>query len=315
MKNKVAIVGTGMVGSSYGYSLINQNLVDELVLIDLNKANTVANADDMIHCISYLERQPDIYSGEYSDCKDADIVCITAGAAQKPGQTRLELVDINTKIMEGIVSEIMKSGFDGILLIASNPVDVMTLVAQKVSGLPAGRVFGSGTTLDSGRLRSNIAKYLDVNPSDVHAYIIGEHGDSSLPLWSTATIGQKVILDVIAESKGKYNFEDLEKCFTEARDAAYRIIEGKGSTYYGIGIALARITKAILQDQNKILPCGAYLNGEYNQKGLYNAVPCVINKTGVKEIQQLNITVEEQNRFNNSCDKLREVIASVGYDN
>ena len=312
MKNKVVVVGTGFVGSSYAYSLVNQGVVDELVLVDINKANTIANSDDLVQCVCYLDNQPKIKSGDYSDCKDADIVCITAGANQKPGQSRLELVGINAKIMESIVKEIMASGFDGILLIASNPVDVMTQVAQKVSGLDESRVIGSGTTLDSGRLRHFVGEYLDVNPKDVHAYIIGEHGDSSVPIWSHSYVGTKPILDIIKENNNLTQ-EGLDECFIKARDAAYRIIEGKGATYYGIGICLTEITKAILRNKNIILPCGAKLNGEYNQKDLYIAVPCVVGREGVKEIQQLNITSEEQEKFNNSCEQLRKTLKEIGY--
>lgn len=313
MKNKVGIVGTGFVGASYGYSLINQNLVDELVLVDLNKDNTVANRDDMIQCVNYLSCQPNVISGDYQDLADADVICITAGANQKPGQTRLELVEVNAKIMEGVIDQIMETGFDGILLIAANPVDVMTLVAQKRSGLPKNRVFGSGTTLDSGRLRHFTAEYLGVNPVDVHGYIIGEHGDSSVPLWSTCTVGQQPILDIINDSNNDFNQEGLDECFVSARDAAYRIIEGKGATYYGIGLCLARITKAILRNENKILPCSAYLDGEYNQSGLYTAIPCWIDGNGVRKIQQLAITEAEQAKFDQSCAQLKEVINSIGY--
>lgn len=312
MKNKVGIVGTGFVGASYGYALINQNLVDELVLVDLNKANTEANRDDLMQCTCYLDNQPKIISGDYADLKDCDIICITAGVNQKPGETRLQLVEKNTKIMESVIDNIMAHDFNGILLIASNPVDVMTLVAQKRSKLPKNRVFGSGTVLDSGRLRHYVAKYVGVNPNDVHGYIIGEHGDSSVPVWSTCTIGQKPLLEMIEENDN-LNQAGLDECFASARDAAYKIIEGKGATYYGIGISLARITRAILHDQNKILPCSAYLEGQYNQEGMYTAVPCFVNKEGIKEIQQLNITKEEQEKFNNSCEQLKSVIDSIGY--
>lgn len=312
MKNKVGIVGTGFVGASYAYALVNQNLVDELVLVDLNKDNTQANRDDLIQCVCYLDNQPNIISGDYADLKDCDVICITAGVNQKPGETRLQLVEKNTKIMESVIDNIMEHGFDGILLIASNPVDVMTLVAQKRSGLPTNRVFGSGTTLDSGRLRHFTAEYLGVNPVDVHGYIIGEHGDSSVALWSTATVGQEPITDIL-EKRSDINQEGLDKCYVQARDAAYRIIEGKGATYYGIGLSLARITRAILHNQNKIFPCSCYLEGQYNQSGMYTAVPCYIDKNGVREIQQLNITAEEQEKFNQSCAQLKEVIDSIGY--
>lgn len=312
MKNKVGIVGTGFVGASYAYALVNQNLVDELVLVDVNKDNTVANRDDLIQCVCYTQVQPNVISGDYNDLKDCDIICITAGVNQKPGETRLQLVEKNTKIMESVIDQIMATGFNGILLIAANPVDVMTLVAQKRSGLPKNQVVGSGTTLDSGRLRHFVSEYLGVNPVDVHGYIIGEHGDSSVPLWSTCSVGQKPILEML-EERSDLDQAGLDDCFVHARDAAYRIIEGKGATYYGIGLCLARITKAILRNENKILPCSCYLDGEYNQTGLYTAVPCFINRSGIVSVQQLNITQEEQAKFDHSCSELKKVIESIGY--
>ncbi len=312
MKNKVGIIGTGFVGASYAYSLVNQNLVDELVLVDVNKDNTMANRDDLIQCVCYLSEQPNVISGDYQDLEDCDIICITAGVNQKPGETRLELVQRNTKIMESVIDNIKATNFDGILLIAANPVDVMTLVAQKRLGYPKNKVFGSGTTLDSGRLRHFVGEYLGVNPVDVHGYIIGEHGDSSVPLWSHCTIGQQPIMDFIKDSDK--TVEGLNECFIKARDAAYRIIEGKGATYYGIGLCLSRITKAILHNENKILPCSCLLEGHYHQSGLYTAVPCFINKDGVRCIQDLKINDEEQAMFNKSCAQLQEVIESIGYD-
>lgn len=311
MNKKVVVVGTGMVGASYAYSLINQNICNELVLVDLNKESAEANAQDLIHSTCFLDNQPKIYSGEYKDCKDADVVCITAGAAQKPGQTRLDLVEINKKIMTGIVTDVMSSGFDGILLIASNPVDIMTLVAQEVSKLPKERVFGSGTTLDTARFRNNLAQYFDVNPTDVNAYIIGEHGDSSLPVWSTATIGQKSIAEYLEENPSKYNQAGLDKCFTDARDAAYEIIKGKGATYFGIGIALARITKAIFCDQKVLLTVGVYQDGKYGIDGIYLPVPARVGKDGIVEVQKLNISAKEQEQLEASATQLQGIINNI----
>ncbi len=310
-KQKVVVVGTGMVGASYAYSLVNQGLVNELVLIDLNEKSAIANAEDIKHATCFLPKQPKIYAGTYEDCKDADLVCITAGAAQKPGQTRLDLVKINAKIMTGIVTEIMASGFDGILLLASNPVDIMTMVARKVSGLPKERVFGSGTTLDTGRLRTNLSEYFGCNPTNVHAYIVGEHGDSSLPLWSTASIGQKPILEIVEESNGKYSLEDLNKCYEEARDAAYKIIEGKGATYFGIGVSLARITKAIFSNQGSILTCGVHLDGEYGLEDVCIPVPAMIGENGIEEIQSLNISEDELAKLQASANTLKEIYSEL----
>lgn len=310
-RRKVVIVGAGMVGASYGYSLTNQGLVNELVFIDVNKEAAQAQADDILHGTSFLPTQPKIYAADYDTCGDADIICITAGAAQKPGQTRLDLVKINVSIMKSIIAEIKKTDFNGILLIASNPVDIMAYVAQKESGYPVHKVIGSGTTLDTARFRVNLGQYLGYNPTNIHAYIIGEHGDSSLPVWSTATVGQKPLLDVVAQSNGKYDMDGLTTCFEEARDAAYKIIKGKGATYFGIGVALARITKAIFQDQEAILTCSTLLNGEFNQKDIYIPVPVLIGANGVREVQDLKITQAEEDRLTASVNSLKEILNSL----
>lgn len=310
-KQKVVVVGTGMVGASYAYSLVNQGIVNELVLIDLNEKSAIANAEDIKHATCFLPKQPKIYAGTYADCKDADVVCVTAGAAQKPGQTRLDLVKINAKIITGITKEIMASGFNGILLLASNPVDIMTMVARQVSGLPKERVFGSGTTLDSGRLRNNLSEYFECNPTNVHAYIVGEHGDSSLPLWSTATIGQKPIVEIVEESNGKYSMEDLNNLYVEARDAAYKIIEGKGATYFGIGVSLARITKAIFSNQGSILTCGVHLEGEYGLEDVCIPVPAMIGEEGIQQVQELRIDEKELELLTKSANTLKDIFAEL----
>ncbi|MDG2794640.1 L-lactate dehydrogenase, partial [Vibrio parahaemolyticus] len=208
----------------------------------------------------------------YEDCKDADLVVITAGLPQKPGETRLDLVEKNAKIFKQIVRSIMDSGFDGIFLIATNPVDILTYVTWKESGLPKERVIGSGTTLDSARFRYMLGDYLDVDPRNVHAYIVGEHGDTELPVWSHATIGVQKLETILANNE-QYKQEDLDKIFENVRDAAYHIIERKGATYYGIGMSLLRVTKAILNNENSVLTVSAYLEGQYGEKDAYVGVP------------------------------------------
>lgn len=308
MKNKIVIVGTGMVGSSYAYSLITQGLVDEIVLINNVVKVAEAQAADLIHGTNFLPKQPKIYSGTYKDCRNAKIVCVTAGAAQKQGQSRLDLVDQNAQIMKSIVNEIKANDFRGILLIASNPVDVMTYVAYQTSGYISRRVISSGTVLDTARFRYNISKYLDYSSTQVHANIIGEHGDSSLPVWSIARIENKLISDMIKDSNNKYNFNDLDKCFIDARDAAYDIIQGKGSTYYGIGTSLSRITKAILNDENSILTIGSYLKGEYGINDIYLPLPSVLNRAGVREILEVKISDNEKTKLLSSAKQLKVVI-------
>ncbi|PGZ06127.1 L-lactate dehydrogenase, partial [Bacillus cereus] len=250
--NRVVLVGTGAVGCSYAYSMINQGVAEEFVLVDVNEAKAEGEAMDLSHAVPFSPAPTKVWSGSYADCKDADLVVITAGLPQKPGETRLDLVEKNTKIFKQIVRGIMDSGFDGIFLIATNPVDILTYVTWKESGLPKERVIGSGTTLDSARFRYMLGDYLDVDPRNVHAYIVGEHGDTELPVWSHATVGVQKLETILANNE-QYNQEDLDKIFENVRDAAYHIIERKGATYYGIGMSLLRVTKAILSNENSVL--------------------------------------------------------------
>lgn len=309
---KIGIVGTGFVGSAYGYSLVTQGLVNELVLVDKNEELAHANALDIIHGTDFLPTQPKIYAGNYSDMGDCDVICITSGASTKPGQSRLDVVKINRNIMIDVMTQIKESGFDGILLIASNPVDVMTYVIVNELGWPKERVIGSGTVLDTSRFRSNLCKYFNYNPSQIHANIIGEHGDSSLPVLSTARIGNKPLMDVLNQSNGEFTLEGVIKCYTEARDAAYEIISGKGATYYGIGTALTHITKSIVRDENMILPVSTYINGEYGDiKDVCIAVPCVVGRNGIREIFINKLSAGEMAQLQVSANKLRSVIDSM----
>ena len=307
---RVVLVGTGFVGMSFAYSMLNQGGLEEFVLVDVNKDKAEGEAMDLSHGLAFAPNKMDIWAGTYEDCKTADVVVITAGAAQAPGETRLDLVEKNAKIMRGIVREVMKSGFNGIFVIASNPVDVLTYVAWQESGLPRHRVIGSGTTLDTARLRYEIGKYLNVDPRNVHGYIVGEHGDTEFPLWSHTTVGVQPILDVVAKNP-KFNKEDLEQIYVNVRDAAYHIIERKRATYYGIGMALTRIVKAILSDENSCLSVSAYLNGQYGQNDVFVGVHAIINRNGVREVFELNITEEEKEKLTKSVNVLKETLATV----
>lgn len=302
---KVAIVGTGFVGSSYAYSLVNQGTVSELVLIDLNKERAEGEAQDLNHGVPFGSPMK-IKAGDYTDCHDVDLVVITAGANQKPGETRLDLASKNAKIMQGIVKEIMASGFDGILVIASNPVDVMTHVAYEASGLPKERVIGSGTILDTARFRYLLSDYFQVDSRNVHAYIVGEHGDSELPIWSHVTIGG-LPLNVYGKLNNFYEDRDMQAIFENVRDAAYQIIQKKGATYYGIGMGLARLTKALLYNENSILTVSTYFEGEYDIDGVYMGIPAVVNANGVREILRLNLSDREQQLLENSANILKDM--------
>lgn len=307
-KNKVAIVGTGMVGMSYAYSMLNQGTCEELVLIDLNKKKAEGEAIDLNHGLSFAPRKMKITAGEYSDCSDAYIVCITAGATQVEGETRLDLLHKNTKIMKSIINEIKKSGFSGILLVATNPVDIMTYVCWKLSGYEKSKVIGSGTTLDSARLRYTLGERLDVNPKDINSYVMGEHGDSQFVAWSYALSGVQPIYQIASRNNSKIDFDDLEQIEDEVRNIAYKIIECKKSTYYGIGMALTKITTAILENENSVLTVSSYLNGEYNQNDVYIAVPSIVNKDGVREVIHLALENTEKTKLNNSIEIMKENI-------
>lgn len=303
---KVVLVGAGFVGMSMAYSLLNQGGVNELVLIDVNKDKTVGEEMDLSHGLPYAPHKMKIKAGDYDECKDANIVVITAGLAQKPGQSRLELAVANAKIMKEITENVMRSGFNGVFIVASNPVDLMSYVVAQVSGMPKSRVIGSGTVLDTARLRYLIAEYLEVSSKNVHAYILGEHGDSSLVPWEHCYVGCKKITDIMKDNN--HPMEDLKKIHDGVWQAAYEIIDKKKATYYGIGMALNRLVKAVLNDENAILTVSTYQNGEYGQEGMYIGVPAIINKDGVKDILQLKLNEEDQEKFNHSCEIMKENI-------
>ncbi|NCU16919.1 L-lactate dehydrogenase [Pallidibacillus pasinlerensis] len=298
--NKVVLVGTGAVGSSYAYTIMNQGICDELVMVDMNEAKAKGDVMDLNHGIVYAPSTMKIRFGTYEDCKDAAIVVICAGAAQKPGETRLDLVSKNLKIFESIVKNVMDAGFNGIFLIATNPVDILAYATWRFSGLPKERVIGSGTILDSARFRYLLSQEFGVAPTSVHAYIIGEHGDSALPVWSTANISGNPIAPDLSEDR-------KEEIFVQVRDAAYKIIELKGATYYGIAMGLARITKAILQNEEVVLPVGSLLEGEYGHHNVYVGVPTIINRTGRKSIVQLSLNDIEKEKLALSVKTLKEI--------
>lgn len=303
---KVVLVGAGFVGMSMAYSLLNQGGVDELVLIDVNKDKTIGEEMDLSHGLPYAPQKMKIKAGDYDECKDANIVVITAGLAQKPGQSRLELAVANAKIMKDITQNVMANGFNGVFIVASNPVDLMSYVVAEVSGMPKSRVIGSGTVLDTARLRYLIADYLQVSSKNVHAYILGEHGDSSLVPWEHCYVGCKKIVDIMKDNN--HPMEDLKKIHDGVWQAAYEIIDKKKATYYGIGMALNRLVKAVLNDENSILTVSTYQNNEYGQEGMYIGVPAIINKNGVREILQLKLNDEDQAKFNYSCEIMKENI-------
>ena len=309
---KAAIVGVGGVGMGCAYSILNQGLLDEMVLIDVAGDKADGEARDLMDGVSYAPENCKVYHGDYSDCKDAQMVIITAGINQKPGQSRLELVGTNAKIMRSIVKEVMASGFDGNLVIVSNPVDVLTYVAWEESGLPQNRVIGTGTSLDSTRLRMQLANKTGVDPHAISAYIVGEHGDSEQPLCSQASIGGKPLMDWIEDGdEGVIKKEDLEEIRKTVRDAAYYIIDRKQITNWGIGLSTARVVRAILNDERAILPVSAYFNGEYGLNDIFTGIPTIVGENGVERIVEMHITDEEKAGLHKSASELKEVLDSV----
>lgn len=301
MKNKVVIVGCGNVGMSYAYALLNQKTpVGEIVLIDLNAEKIIGEMMDLNHCLAFAPSKIKISAGNYQDCQDADIVCLAAGANQEPNETRMDLIYKNTEIFSSIIANVMNSGFNGIFLVATNPLDVMTYMTYKLSKLPAYRVIGSGTTLDTARLRYVLADRLGINPKNVHAYVMGEHGDSEFVPWSSANVGLINIHRFLQE-------EELAQIETEVKNAAYEIIKRKGATYYGIGMCLVRITNAILGDENTILTVSTY----DKEHDIYISSPAIINRQGIKGNARLTLTEEEQRRLADSVHTIKEAITTI----
>lgn len=304
-KRKVALVGTGMVGMSYAYSLLNQNVCDELALIDLDQKRAEGEAMDLNHGLAFSAANMKICAGTYEDCRDADIVVICAGVAQRQGESRLDLLRRNAQVFRSIVEPVTASGFDGIFLVATNPVDIMTRITYVLSGFNPRKVLGSGTALDTARLRYLLGEYLRVDPRNIHAYVMGEHGDSEFVPWSQAQVATKSILELCRENQ-EIEAERLTELEQEVQGAAYRIIEAKRATYYGIGMALTRITRAILGDENSVLTVSAMLKGEYGQTDVFAGVPCIINKNGVQRVLKLSLSEDESRRLGESCKVLKD---------
>lgn len=304
---KVAIVGTGFVGMSFAYALLCDGACDEMVLIDINREKALVEAMDLNHGLAFAKTNMKITAGDYGDCADADIVVICAGVSQKPGEDRISLLQRNRAVFESIVAPVLESGFDGIFLVATNPVDIMTRVVHRLSGFPSRKVIGSGTTLDTARLRYLLGEYFTVDPKNVHAYVIGEHGDSEMTPWSQALVGTKPIREILAGQPEKYTAAALDEIAENVTKAAYKIIQAKSATYYGIGLALVRIVKAIFGGENSILTVSVRLDGEYGVHDVFAGVPCILGREGVREVLTLELEKEELAKFQASCDLLDSI--------
>lgn len=303
-KQKVVLIGTGFVGMSFAYALLNQNVCNELALIDVNRDKARGEAMDLNHGLAFSGANMRIYEADYDTCKDADIVVICAGVSQKPGEDRPALLQRNTAVFKSIVDPVVASGFSGIFLVATNPVDIMTRITCALSGFNPRRVIGTGTALDTARLRYLLGEYFSVDPRNMHAYVIGEHGDSEFVPWSQAMLATRPILEICETSGGNCCQEDLDKISEEVRTAAQQIIKAKRATYYGIGMAMVRITKAIFGNESSVLTVSTMLRGEYGQHGVFAGVPCIVGRNGVRRVLPLNLSPEESEKFNRSCETL-----------
>ena len=301
MNHKIVLIGCGNVGMAYAYALVNQKVyVDDLVLIDINKEKCEGEAMDLNHCMAYSPSKIKVRVGDYSDCRDAKIVVLAAGANQAPGESRMDLIDKNSKIFSSIISDVMKNNFQGIFVVATNPLDVMTYLTLKYSGLPTSRVIGSGTTLDTSRLRYLLSEKTGVNPKNIEAYVIGEHGDSEFIPWSNVNIAYRKIADV-------FDREELNHIEEEVRNSAYQIIEKKGATAYGIGMCLVKITNAILEDKNSILPVSSW--DEENEICL--STPAIVGADGVKKKIFIPLNEEETQKILHSIDTIKSAINKI----
>jgi L-lactate dehydrogenase len=308
--NRIAIVGLGNVGASFAYALLFRGLASEIVLIDANRAKAEGEAMDLNHAVPFTHSTR-IWAGDYSECAGAVVTVICAGAAQKPGETRLDLVRKNAQVLSSIVPQVVKYNPDGILLMATNPVDVLTYVAWKSSGLPPDRVIGSGTILDTARFRYLLSQHFGVDARSVHGFIIGEHGDSEVPVWSLTNIAGMRLADYTRHNNANCSPEEMDSIFTRTRDAAAQIIERKGATYYAIGAGLMRITEAILRDQSTVLSVSSLVNGLYGIEDVYLSLPTVLHRGGVARVIHLELNEEEETKLKNSARVLRQAIAGL----
>jgi L-lactate dehydrogenase len=307
---KVTVVGVGSVGASFAYSLMIHGLVSEISLIDVNAKKAKGEAMDLEHGLPFVQPAR-INAGDYRECADADIVVIAAGAAQKPGESRLNLVERNVAVFKQVLPKIKEHNDHCILLVATNPVDIMTYVSLKLSGFPPNRVIGSGTVLDTSRLRSLIGEHFTIDSRNVHAYIIGEHGDSEVPVWSSASIAGVNLKEYCPFCGMKYDRQYLDKIFEQVKNAAYKIIEFKGSTYYAIGLGLTRIVESIIRDENAILTVSSLLQDYYGVSGVCLSVPSIVNKDGIMQTIKLPLEDAEIEMFQKSAAIMKNLIQSL----
>jgi L-lactate dehydrogenase len=305
--NKISIIGAGFVGSTTAFALMTSGLASEIVIVDINKEKAEGEAMDLSHGAPFV-KPIDITAGEYSDTKDSDIVIITAGIGPKPGDTRLDCISKNLKIFETIVPEIVKYSPNSILLVVSNPVDILTYITYKLSGFPSNRVIGSGTVLDTSRFKYMLSKHFEVDARNIHTYIMGEHGDSEIATWSLTSIAGMKVEEYCNISCKKCDGEFKFGIYNEVKEAAYNVIQKKGSTYYAVALAIKRIVEAILRNENSILTVSTLLKGEYGIEDVYMGVPTILGREGTKKILQVKLSEEESSKLIQSSVILKSVI-------
>ena len=309
--NKVGLVGVGMVGASFAYSLMQHGLANELVLVDMDTARAEGEAMDLNHGLPFVGPMR-ISAGDYADLADADVVVICAGANQRPGETRLDLLKKNAAVFHDIVPKINAVSQEAIIVVATNPVDILTYISAQVVGLERGRVIGSGTLLDTARFRYLLGMYYGVDPRSVHAYIVGEHGDSELALWSLANIAGVRLPDFVGANGQGYDQATLDRIFDQTRNAAYEIIQRKKATYYAIGLGLLAIVEAVLRDQHTVLTVASPLTGQYGVTGMAISLPTIVGRRGIEEMLNLPLSERELVAFQQSAQTLKDRLADLG---
>jgi L-lactate dehydrogenase len=314
LRPKVTVVGAGNVGTRFIYALMIKGLARQIVLVDLNKDRAEGEVMDLGHGAPYVP-SVEVIAGDYPDIKGSDLVVITAGRRQQPGQTRMDLAKDNVELFRKLIPEIVKQAPEAVLLVVANPVDILSYAAYKFSGKPASSVIGSGTVLDSARFRYEIAQHCNIDPHNIHAYILGEHGDTEFPAWSRVVIGGTLMKDYCIFCRRNHSCDRgmiQDDIFEQVRGSAYKIIQKKGETSYGIGLALTRITQAILRDENSVLPVSSLIEDFNGVKDVYLSLPAVINKGGIRELLKIELADEEMIAFKRSAESLKEVIRQVG---
>ncbi|WPB79488.1 L-lactate dehydrogenase [Archangium violaceum] len=311
--NKIAIIGAGAVGATIAYATMIRGVAKQLAIYDINRAKVDAEVLDLNHGLQFVPMATLVGSDDIGVCAGANVVVITAGAKQKQGQTRMELAGANVEMCRTLVPQLLKVAPDALLLVVTNPVDVLTYVVQKLSGLPVQRVFGSGTVLDSSRFRFLIARHLNVAVQNVHALIAGEHGDSEIPLWSSATVGTVPLMKWSAPGHSRLTDDDRTRIFDNVRNAAYQIIRGKGATNYAIGLATAQILEAVLYDENRVLPVSSRLDGYQGIGDVCMSVPSIVNRAGVETVLEVPLDDTEREGLRRSADTIRQAIRTLGF--